>query len=99
MEEIVRLENVWKIYENGFKVEALRGVNLKVFRGDFISIMGPSGSGKSTLLHILGLLDTPTKGKVIFLGKDVSEMREDERAEIRNKKIGFVFQSFNRENV
>ncbi len=79
----------------GVRVHALRGVNFEIHKGDYISILGPSGSGKSTLLHILGLLDVPTKGRVIIDGIDTSSMNDDERAHVRGHKIGFVFQTFN----
>lgn len=93
---IMKLENVWKAYRVGDIVTwALKGVNLSVEKGDFISIMGPSGSGKTTLLNILGLLDRPTKGKVYIDGVDISDLNSDELARLRNRKIGFVFQQFN----
>ncbi|MEM3849439.1 MAG: ABC transporter ATP-binding protein, partial [Zestosphaera sp.] len=93
---IMRLEDVWKAYRVGDIVTwALRGVNLSVERGDFISIMGPSGSGKTTLLNILGLLDRPTRGRVYIDGVEVSGLKSDELARLRNRKIGFVFQQFN----
>lgn len=95
-EPVIKLENVWKVYELG-KVEltVLRGVSLEIKPGGFCAITGPSGSGKSTLLHIIGALDIPTKGEVFLEGKDLSKFSEDELAEIRGKKIGFVFQEFN----
>ncbi|NPA96301.1 MAG: ABC transporter ATP-binding protein [Crenarchaeota archaeon] len=96
MEEVIRLENVVKIYRTGGVVTyGLRGVNLVVYRGEFIAIMGPSGSGKSTLLNIVGLLDRPTKGRVLICGEDVSRMSSKKLAYFRNRKIGFVFQHFN----
>lgn len=93
---IIKLENVWKIYQLG-KVElaALRGINLEIAPGDFISIMGPSGSGKSTLLNMIGALDFPTRGKVILKRKDISFLSENELASLRGKTIGFIFQEFN----
>lgn len=89
-------ENISKIYKNGeIETVALKNVSLKINEGEFVAIMGPSGSGKSTLMHILGCLDTPTSGKYFLEGEDVSNLSDDKLAEIRNKKIGFVFQSFN----
>src|SRR5436189_6301714 len=76
-------------------VRALRGVNLRIHRNEYIAIMGPSGSGKSTLMNMLGCLDTPSSGRYEFNGKNVAEMNDDELAEIRNREIGFVFQTFN----
>ncbi len=95
-EPIIKLENIWKVYQLG-KVEltVLRDIDLEIYPGTFISIMGSSGSGKSTLLHIVGCLDISTKGKVYLAGKDVSGLPEDELAQIRGKKIGFIFQQFN----
>ena len=96
LSEIIRLENVIKVYRAGdITTYALRGVNLTVRRGEFIAIMGPSGSGKSTLLNVIGLLDRPTKGKVVIDGTDVSKLSDKELAYFRNVKIGFVFQFFN----
>ncbi len=93
---MLRLINVHKIYNSGeVKTHALRGISLSISKGEFVAILGPSGSGKSTLLHIIGLLDFPTKGKVLLKNRDVSTLSEDEAAEIRGNEIGFVFQSFN----
>jgi putative ABC transport system ATP-binding protein len=92
----VKVEDVYKAYVSGSVVTwALRGVNLEVPRGSFIAIMGPSGSGKTTLLNIVGLLDRPTRGRVYIDGVDTSRLSDRELAEFRNRKIGFVFQSFN----
>jgi len=98
MEEnaLIKLENVWKIYHLGkVELEILKGINLEIAPGNFVVILGPSGSGKSTLLHIIGLLDIPTKGKVFFQNQDISKLSEDELAQIRGKRIGFIFQQFN----
>jgi len=96
VEPIIRAENVWKIYGKGDATTyALKGVNVDIYPGEFVAIMGPSGSGKSTLMHILGLLDTPTKGHVYVHGTDVSTLGEDERAILRRKTLGFVFQQYN----
>ncbi len=92
----LKLIDVHKIYKiDKIEVHALKGINLEVQKGDYIGIMGPSGSGKSTLLHIIGFLDVPTKGKYFFEDKEVTGFDEDTLARIRNKKIGFVFQTFN----
>jgi putative ABC transport system ATP-binding protein len=93
---VIKLENVWKVYQLGkVRLEILKGINLEIAPGNFVVILGPSGSGKSTLLHIIGLLDTPTKGKVFLRDQDTSQFSEDELAQIRGKKIGFIFQQFN----
>ncbi len=94
--EIIKIEEIYKIYQMGNQeVRALDGVSLSIFQNEYVAIMGPSGSGKSTLMNILGCLDTPTSGKYILNSTDVSEMEDNDLAEIRNKEIGFVFQSFN----
>src|SRR5881628_374200 len=93
---VIDIENITKDYVMGEEVvRALRGVNLKIHRNEYIAIMGPSGSGKSTLMNMLGCLDTPTSGRYEFNGRDVSAMNDDELAAIRNREIGFVFQTFN----
>ncbi|PJF29599.1 MAG: macrolide ABC transporter ATP-binding protein [Phototrophicales bacterium] len=93
---VIDIRNITKVYQMGdVEVHALRGVNLRIYEGEFVSIMGPSGSGKSTLMYILGALDQPTSGEYYLDGVDVSKLDEKELANIRNKKIGFVFQSFN----
>lgn len=94
--EIIRIESIHKNYKVGLEVvRALRGVTLTINRNEYVALMGPSGSGKSTLMNILGCLDTPTDGQYYLNGKDVSKLRDNELAEIRNKEIGFVFQTFN----
>ncbi|MBI5787003.1 MAG: ABC transporter ATP-binding protein [Candidatus Niyogibacteria bacterium] len=90
---LLKAENLKKIYEDGTR--ALDGASLEVSGGEFVAIMGPSGSGKSTLLHILGFLDRPTSGKYRFEEKEMDEHSDEELARVRNKKMGFVFQSFN----
>ena len=93
---VIEIENVTKLYKMGEEiVHALCGVALTVRRNEYLAIMGPSGSGKSTMMNMLGCLDTPTSGKYHFTGKDVSTMTDDELADIRNREIGFVFQTFN----
>ena len=94
--EILKTENLKKTYGSGeAKVEALRGVNLTVNKGEFLSIVGTSGSGKATLLHMLGGLDRPSSGKVIIDGKDIFSLKDEELTIFRRRKIGFVFQAFN----
>jgi len=94
--EVMRLDGVYKIYDMGEeKVYALNNVDLVIHRGEFASILGPSGSGKSTLLHILGLLDETSKGEIYLDGIEVHKLNEDERAHLRGRKIGFIFQMFN----
>jgi len=93
---IINLENISKVYQVGSEdVHALDGVSLKIDRNEYVAIMGPSGSGKSTLMNILGCLDTPTSGTYDLKGTDVSDMSDNELAEVRNREIGFVFQTFN----
>lgn len=96
MSVLFEAQNIIKVYPMGKqKVHALRGVSFTAMAGDFLAIMGPSGSGKSTLMHIIGCLDRPTEGKVVFEGLDVSKASDNKLADIRNQKIGFVFQQFN----
>lgn len=96
MAPIIHLENIRKSYYMGKnELNVLKGISLDIFKNEYVALMGPSGSGKSTLMNILGCLDTPTAGKYILNGHDVSEMEDNSLAEIRNKEIGFVFQQFN----
>jgi putative ABC transport system ATP-binding protein len=96
MQGIIHLENICKSYYLGKQeLEVLKGINIDIHKNEYVALMGPSGSGKSTLMNILGCLDTPTKGKYILNGHDVSRMIDNDLAEIRNKEIGFVFQQFN----
>ncbi|KAA0229407.1 ABC transporter ATP-binding protein [candidate division KSB1 bacterium] len=93
---LIDVQKLFKIYEIGeIKVNALRGVDVQIGENEYVAIMGPSGSGKSTLMNILGCLDTPSEGKYQFGGEDVHKMDDDQLAEIRNRRIGFVFQTFN----
>ncbi|RLG04667.1 MAG: macrolide ABC transporter ATP-binding protein [Thaumarchaeota archaeon] len=92
----IRFENVWKIYKLGkVEVPALRGLSIEIGRGEHVAVMGPSGSGKSTFLHLAGALDRPTKGRVLIEGRDPSKLSDEELSMLRNKLIGFVFQTFN----
>lgn len=94
---IIELEQVWKIYCPGTDhcVNALRDISIKIAIGEFVAIKGPSGSGKSTLVNMVGCLDVPTRGRILLDGRDISKMSESELAQVRGRKIGFVFQSFN----
>ncbi|MEE8121895.1 MAG: ABC transporter ATP-binding protein [Anaerolineales bacterium] len=93
---VIEAEGITKVYRMGdIEVHALRGVDLRIARGEIVSIMGPSGSGKTTMMNILGCLDRPTSGSYSLDGSQVAELSDDQLAEIRNKKVGFVFQSFN----
>ncbi|MEM2093868.1 MAG: ABC transporter ATP-binding protein [Candidatus Bathyarchaeia archaeon] len=94
--EVITAIDLWKIYRLGrIDYPALRGVTLSVYEGEYIALVGPSGSGKSTLLNLFGALDRPTKGVVLIDGADISKLSDDRLAELRNKKLGFVFQNFN----
>jgi putative ABC transport system ATP-binding protein len=93
---VIRIERITKEYEMGYTtIRALKGIDLSIHRNEYLAVMGPSGSGKSTLMNMLGCLDTPTTGRYEFNGRDVAAMGDDELAEIRNREIGFVFQTFN----
>jgi putative ABC transport system ATP-binding protein len=93
---IIKIKDVWKIYKMGeTEVKALRGLNLDIFPKEFISIQGPSGSGKSTAMNMVGCLDTPTKGEIYLEGKNISHLHESDLAQLRGRKIGFIFQQFN----
>jgi putative ABC transport system ATP-binding protein len=93
---IIKLENVWKTYKMGdADVHALQGLALEIRKGEFVSVMGPSGSGKSTAVNMIGCLDVPTTGKIFLEHHDISHLEESELAQIRGKKIGFIFQQFN----
>lgn len=96
MNSVISIKDITRNFHLGQEiVKVLKGIDLEIERGEYVAIMGPSGSGKSTLMNLLGCLDTPTGGQYILNGKDVSKMTDDELAEIRNKEIGFVFQTFN----
>ncbi len=96
MGSVIKIRNITRDFFLGQEiVKVLRGIDLDIDKGEYVALMGPSGSGKSTLMNLLGCLDTPTSGEYILNGKDVSKMSDDELAEIRNKEIGFVFQTFN----
>jgi putative ABC transport system ATP-binding protein len=93
---LIELSAVWKTYDTGhIQVDALRGVDADIAEGEYVAVVGPSGSGKSTLMHILGCLDVPTSGSYHLAGEDVSQLSEARLAEVRNRRIGFVFQQFN----
>ncbi len=93
---LIETHNLWKTYEMGAeKVHALRGASISIEKGEYVAIMGPSGSGKSTLMNLIGCLDTPTQGEYLLNGRKVSQMNDDELANIRNREVGFVFQTFN----
>lgn len=95
-ETIIKIKDVWKTYEMGEnKVHALRGLNLEVKKGEFLAVMGPSGSGKSTAMNMIGVLDRPTRGHIYLDEKDIATMKESKLAQVRGKKIGFIFQKFN----
>lgn len=96
MSPIIQLENISKSYIMGkLELKVLKGISLEIFKNEYVALMGPSGSGKSTLMNLLGCLDSPSGGRYILNGKDVSQMPDDDLAEVRNKEIGFVFQQFN----
>jgi putative ABC transport system ATP-binding protein len=93
---IIRMERIRKLYDTGkVKVEALKGIDLEVRKGEFVAVVGPSGSGKSTLMNLLGCLDTASEGDYLLGGESVSELSRDDLADVRNRRVGFVFQSFN----
>ena len=93
---VIELKSVWKTYKRGkVPVHALKGIDLKIYKGDFVVVLGKSGSGKSTLMNMIGVLDTPTKGKLFLDGQDVLKFTESSLAQVRGSKIGFVFQQFN----
>jgi putative ABC transport system ATP-binding protein len=93
---IIQLKNVWKTYTIGkVSLDVLKGVNLEIYKGEFVSIVGPSGSGKSTMMNQVGILDTPTSGKILVDGHDIAKFEESDLAQLRGRKIGFIFQQFN----
>jgi len=93
---LIKLEDVWKIYDLGkVKITVLQGLSLRIFKGDFAAIIGPSGSGKTTAMNMVGALDTPSRGKIFLGGQDISKLSESELAQIRGRRIGFIFQQFN----
>jgi len=93
---VINTEDLWRTYQMGSEeIHALRGVSFEIQPGEYVAVMGPSGSGKSTLMNLIGCLDTPSKGRYVLRGQVVSEMNDDELAAIRNREIGFVFQTFN----
>ena len=93
---LIRAEDLWRTYVMGAEeIHALRGVSFTIAPNEYVAVMGPSGSGKSTLMNLIGCLDTPSRGRYVLRGKVVSEMNDDELAAIRNREIGFVFQTFN----
>ena len=93
---VIDAEDLWRTYQMGAEeIHALRGVTFEIQQGEYVAVMGPSGSGKSTLMNLIGCLDTPTKGRYVLRGKVVSEMDDDDLAAVRNREIGFVFQTFN----
>jgi putative ABC transport system ATP-binding protein len=93
---VIRAEDLWRTYQMGSEeIHALRGVTFKIDKAEYVAVMGPSGSGKSTLMNLIGCLDTPSRGTYVLRGKVVSEMNDDELAAVRNREIGFVFQTFN----
>jgi len=95
-QDVIRMEQIRKVYDTGkVKVEALRGIDLLIGKGEFVAIVGPSGSGKSTLMNLVGCLDTPTSGSYLLGGTSVGTLDRNQLAEVRNKRVGFVFQSFN----
>src|SRR5438128_1666322 len=96
VEPVIRAEDLWRTYRMGDEeIHALRGVTFTIQPNEYVAVMGPSGSGKSTLMNLIGCLDTPSKGRYVLQGKVTSEMDDDELAAVRNREIGFIFQTFN----